>query len=95
MYALSRLMLILTVVACCFGLVVVAVMSGGLGLHCDSRRHPRVRSPSCPADVHCSRDRTVGDAQRLGVRRNGWCEARADHRQNVEQSENPAAKGSE
>ena len=32
MYALSRLMLILTVVACCFGLVVVAVMSGGLGL---------------------------------------------------------------
>ena len=34
----------------------------------------------------------MGDLERLAVRRNGWCQAWADHRQGRKQCQNPAAK---
>ena len=43
MYTLSRLMLILAVVACCFCIVIVAMWTGGLVLPRHSHRHPRDR----------------------------------------------------
>ena len=84
MYTLSRLMLILTVIACCGCLVAVAVFSGGVGPHRHSHRSHRGRCPAAIRSVHRPRNRTMGDVERLAVCRNGWCQARADHRQDGE-----------
>ena len=84
MYALSRLMLILTVIGCCGCLVAVAAYSGGVAL---------IAIPIALIAVAVRRRSGVFTAhgtarwatlKRLAVCRNGWCQERADHRQDGE-----------
>ena len=84
MYALSRLMLILTVIGCCVCLVAVAVLSGGVALIAVpiALIAVAVRRRSGVFTAHGTA--TMGNAQRFAVRRNGWCQERADHRQDGE-----------
>ena len=65
MYTLSRLMLILTVVGCCYCLVAVAMVGGGVALHRHSHRYPRGRYPAAIWSVHRPRNRTMGDASKI------------------------------
>ena len=69
-------MLILTIVACCCGVVMGTLMLGGLLYLAVPVVILALATRNITRRIHRTRDGTVGDAQRLGVRGNGWCGGR-------------------
>ena len=95
MYTLARILLILTIVACCYCMALIA-MAGGGGLVYLAIPivfiAVRMRRRSERFTAHgTARWATLG---RFAVRRNGGCKAWADHREGLEQFQDSAEEGS-